>query len=110
MKGSYPGEFEELVLLAVASLYDEAYGVAIQEKLKSEAGRSVALPTVHVALFRLERKGWLTSRFDGATKQRGGRRKHLYKLTASGQRVLSTAREIRDRFWHSIPKAALKAN
>jgi PadR family transcriptional regulator PadR len=109
MKGSNPGEFEELILLTVASLYDEAYGVAIQDELKL-AGRSVALSTIHVALFRLERKGWVESRFDGATKQRGGRRKHLYRVTASGQRVLKQAKKTREKLWESIPKAAFRFN
>lgn len=109
MKGSNPGEFEELILLTVASLFDEAYGVAIQENLES-VGRSVALSTIHVAMFRLERKGWLESRFDGATNQRGGRRKHLYRVTASGQAALARSRETRERLWQSIPKAAFKFN
>lgn len=107
MKGTNPGEFEELILLTVASLYDEAYGVAIQDELKS-VGRGVALSTIHVALFRLEEKKLLESRFDGATNQRGGRRKHLYRVTASGKRALSHAREVREKLWHSIPKAAFK--
>ena len=105
MKGSNPGEFEEMILLTVASLYDDAYGVSIQNELKA-MGRSVALSTVHVAIFRLERKGWLESRFDGATSQRGGRRKHLYRVTASGHRALSQSRKVREGLWQSIPKAA----
>jgi PadR family transcriptional regulator PadR len=107
MKGTNPGEFEELILLTVAKLFDEAYGVAIQDELKS-SGRSVALPTIHVALFRLEKKGWLDSRFDGATNQRGGRRKHMYRVTASGHAALAHSRETRERLWQSIPKAAFK--
>lgn len=107
MKGSNPGEFEELILLTVASLFDEAYGVAIQDELKAN-GRPVSLPTIHVALFRLERKGWLESRFDGATNQRGGRRKHMYRLTAAGHKACAHSRGVREKLWQSIPKAAFK--
>lgn len=107
MKGSNPGEFEELILLAVAKLFDDAYGVAIQDELRS-IGRTVALSTIHVAMFRLERKGWLESRFDGATSQRGGRRKHLYRVTASGHAALAHSRQTREQLWRSIPKAAFK--
>jgi PadR family transcriptional regulator, regulatory protein PadR len=109
MKGSNPGEFEELILLSVAKLFDEAYGVAIQDELRS-FGRSVSLPTIHVALIRLEKKGWLDSRFDGATNQRGGRRKHLYRLTAAGHKAIARSRESREALWKSIPKAAFKFN
>lgn len=109
MKGSYPGEFEELIMLVVASLFDEAYGVVIQNELNA-IDRPVTLATIHVALFRLEGKGWLESRFDGATNQRGGRRKHLYRVTASGRAVLAESRKKREKLWQSIPKAAFKTS
>jgi DNA-binding PadR family transcriptional regulator len=106
MKGSQPGELEELVLLTVASLYDSAYGVAIQEELRKKGKRSVALSTIHITLFRLERKGWLHSRFDGATPERGGRRKHMYRVTNSGYHAIERVRRIREGFWSTIPGGA----
>lgn len=106
MKGTQPGEFEELLLLTVASLYDNAYGVAIQDELRKKGKRSVALSTIHITLFRLERKGWLSSRFDGATPERGGRRKHMYRVTNSGYHAVERVRKIREGFWNIIPAEA----
>ena len=106
MKGTNLGEFEELVLLVVGVLFDEAYGVAIQEELGQRCHRKASLSTIHVALHRLEEKGFLESRFDGATGERGGRRKLLFRVTRSGQKALSHAREMRNDLWCAIPKAA----
>lgn len=108
MKGSSLGEFEELVLLTVGSLFDEAYGVAVQDELKKKANRSVTLSTIHVVLHRLEEKGFLESRFDGATPERGGRRKHMFRVTKSGYKVLNQMRDVRNELWLSIPEAAMQ--
>lgn len=108
MKGSNLGEFEELVLLAVGSLFDQAYALTIQQELQLRAGRSVTISTIHVALLRLEEKGYLESRFDGATPERGGRRKHLYRVSKSGHKALSRSREIRNEMWNLIPHASFE--
>ena len=73
MKGTYLGEFEELVLLAVCVCYDEAYGVAVQEEIEKQTGRSASLSAIHTVLYRLQKKGYLRSRMGGATSERGGR-------------------------------------
>lgn len=106
MKGTNLGEFEELVLLVVGVLFDEAYGVAIQNELQERCDRKATLSTIHVALHRLEEKGYLESRFDGATNERGGRRKLLFRVTKSGQRTLVHARDMRNELWKGIPKTA----
>jgi PadR family transcriptional regulator, regulatory protein PadR len=106
MKGNNLGELEEIVLLVVGVLYDEAYGVAIQEELVNRCDRKATLSTIHVALHRLEEKGYLESRLDGATQERGGRRKLLFRVTKSGQKALAAARDVRNELWRSIPKAA----
>lgn len=106
MKGSNLGELEEIVLLVVGILYDEAYGVAIQEEMVKRCDRKATLSTVHVALHRLEEKGFLESRLDGATNERGGRRKLLFRVTKSGQKALAASRELRNDLWHAIPKTA----
>ena len=108
MKGTNLGEFEELVLLVVGVLFDNAYGVSIQEELVDRCGRPASLSTIHVALHRLEEKGYLESRFDGATHDRGGRRKLLFRVTRSGQHALENARDVRNELWRSIPRAAFK--
>jgi DNA-binding PadR family transcriptional regulator len=106
MKGTNLGELEEIVLLVVGVLYDDAYGVAIQEELVNRCGRKATLSTIHVALHRLEEKGYLESRLDGATNERGGRRKLLFRVTRSGQKALAYNRDMRNDLWRAIPKAA----
>jgi PadR family transcriptional regulator PadR len=104
MKGTYLGEFEELVLLAVGILFDDAYGLAIVDELEQKTGRSVMISSVHKVLLRLEEKGYLRSRMGGATNTRGGRDKRLYTLTASGKKALQQSRELRNGMWKEIPK------
>nr|WP_295925570.1 helix-turn-helix transcriptional regulator [uncultured Dyadobacter sp.] len=106
MKGTYLGEFEEVVLLAVAILAGDAYGAAITNEIEQQMGRSVNLGAVHAALHRLEEKGLLTSRLGGATQERGGRSKRFFTVTMAGTRALDNIREIRNRMWGSIPRPA----
>ena len=110
MKGTYIGEFEELVLLVVGTLYDDAYGLAIVDELEAKTGRSVMISSVHKALVRLEEKGFLRSRLGGATEMRGGRDKRLYTLTPSAVKVIRQSREIRNELWSQIPKIALNGS
>ncbi|WP_462250757.1 PadR family transcriptional regulator [Ekhidna sp.] len=106
MKGTNIGELEELIMLTVALLYDEAYGVAIQKEIKKRCNRSITISTVHAALSRLQSKGYVDSRYDGATPERGGRRKHLFQVTKSGQKVLEQVKEQRNSIWDAIPSMA----
>ncbi|MDR7129529.1 DNA-binding PadR family transcriptional regulator [Algoriphagus sp. 4150] len=103
MKGTNIGEFEELVLLTVAALMDEAYSVAICDELSEHAGRTVKLGVVHAVLNRLEEKGHLKSQLGEATKTRGGKRKRFYQLTIPGKNALVSAKEMRDQLWDRIP-------
>ncbi|GAB4229684.1 MAG: hypothetical protein Tsb0034_01360 [Ekhidna sp.] len=107
MKGTNIGELEELIMLTVALLYDEAYGVAIQKEIKERCNRSITISTVHAALARLQKKGFVESRYDGATSERGGRRKHLFRLTQAGQNVLLQVKQQREAIWNEIPEIAL---
>ena len=104
MKGTSLGEFEELVLLAVGILFDDAYGLAIMDELEKQTGRDIMISSVHKALVRLEDKGYLKSRLGGATSVRGGREKRLYTLTHAGKSALQHARELRNNMWKQIPK------
>lgn len=106
MKGTNVGELEELIMLTVALLYDEAYGVAIQKEIKDRCNRSITISTVHAALARLQKKGYVDSRYDGATSERGGRRKHLFRLTQAGQKALIQVKKQRDSIWEAIPEMA----
>ena len=98
------GEFEELVLLMVAALHDEAYGVAILENLEEELGKNLNISAVHVALKRMEDKGFVKSRYGGITEDRGGRRKKYYVITAIGKRMLDAQHELRNGIYKRIPK------
>jgi DNA-binding PadR family transcriptional regulator len=102
MEGTYLGMFEEIVLLAVCVLGDDAYGVSVTDEINGQAGRRVHLSAVHTALYRLEEKGLLRSGLGGAIASRGGRRKRLYGVTIAGRHALHEARNLRDGFWHRI--------
>jgi PadR family transcriptional regulator, regulatory protein PadR len=104
MKHHSIGEFEELVLLMIAALHDEAYGVSIQENLAAKLSKNVNVSAVHVALKRMEEKGLVKSRFGGITEDRGGRRKKYYVITAFGKRVLDSQYEVRTSLYKMIPK------
>jgi PadR family transcriptional regulator, regulatory protein PadR len=108
MKDTNLGAFEELVLLAVGSLMDKAYGVAIKDALEEQTGRSPSIGALHSALYRLEDKGYLKSTEGGATTERGGRRKKFYQLSASGRKALEAAHELRMAFSSKIPGLNLK--
>ncbi|CCH52417.1 transcriptional regulator, PadR-like family [Fibrisoma limi BUZ 3] len=99
----YLGEFEELVLLTVAILEGQAYGVTIAAELKQRTSRTISLSGVHIALYRLEEKGFVRSELGGATAARGGRRKRLFTITAAGKQTLSDMREVRNELWNAIP-------
>lgn len=94
----YTGEFELLVLLAILRLREEAYGVTIRAEVERETSRALSLGSVYKTLSRLEGKGYLESRVAPPTRERGGRRKKLYRITARGlgatRRTLADLRRI----------------
>ena len=110
MKGSSLGEFEELVVLTLCVLYPNAYGVAIKDEIKKRTGRNTSLSGVHIVLSRLEKKGFLTSEFGDATRERGGKPKKFFTITKVGSKALVESREIRSELWKEIPEIALQAN
>jgi DNA-binding PadR family transcriptional regulator len=98
------GEFEELVLLTVAAQHNEAYGVSIHEFLTEETKKKINISAIHVALKRLEKKGFVDSRFGGITEERGGRRKKFYIVTALGKKVLDASHDLRTSIYQRIPQ------
>src|SRR5688500_17568715 len=110
MKGSYLGEFEEIVLLAVGILQEEAYGVNIRKEIESNTGRSVNIGAVHTALHRLEEKGYLKSKFGEATEVRGGKRKRIFSITSYGVKALRQAQDLRLLMWAQLPQIILDKN
>src|ERR1700755_1210792 len=108
MKGTHLGEFEELVLLTIASLVNNAYSVAICDELSQHADRTVKLGVVHAVLNRLEAKGLVKSERGDATASRGGKRKRFYSVTGAGKAAILRAKDIRDQLWQKIPNLSLK--
>ncbi len=103
MKHTQLGEFEELVLLVIGSLRDNAYSISIKAELKKHTGRNPSIGALHSALNRLEKKGFLESYEGGATQERGGRRKRFYQMTAFGKKALDQSYELRSSLYHTLP-------
>ena len=108
MKGTNLGEFEEIVLLTIAALVNDAYSVAICDELEKNIGRPAKLGVVHSVLNRLEEKGYVKSKLGEATRTRGGKRKRFYTVTNGGKAALIKSRELRDELWSRIPELSLK--
>ena len=99
------GEFEQLILLAILRLREDAYGVTIRAELADRAGRTVAPGALYTALERLETKGLIASRMSDPTPQRGGRAKRLVSVTAAGLEALTRAREAYERLLDGLDLA-----
>jgi DNA-binding PadR family transcriptional regulator len=83
------GELEQLVMLALLRLDNSAHAPAVVDEIEGRAGITLSRGSVYVALDRLERKGYLSSRFGEPTAERGGKAKRLFSVTAEGQRALA---------------------
>ena len=98
MKG-FIGEFEELVLLTIANLAGDAYGVAILNDISIRANRKLSIGALHSTLTRLEEKGFVTSYLGEPTQERGGRRKRHFELTSNAISALNDMKSLRDQLW-----------
>lgn len=96
---AYLGEFEELVLLTIATLGQEAYGVSIQQDIENRCNRSISIGALHSTITRLEEKGFLKSWVGGATQERGGRSKRYYEITQAGKKAVADTKSLRDELW-----------
>ena len=85
------GDFEQLVLMGVLRLEDDAYGAAIRQEIHARSGRDVSINAVYTTLDRLESKGLLRSWTGEPTPQRGGRRRKFYALRPAGVVALRQA-------------------
>jgi PadR family transcriptional regulator PadR len=109
MKGDHIGEFEELVLLAVQHLSDDAYGVSVKHVLERETTRDVSIGAVYASLDRLDQKGLVRSEMTPGAAVRGGRSRRSFLVTPDGLRALKEMRRVRDRLWDGAPARAVKA-
>jgi DNA-binding PadR family transcriptional regulator len=102
MKTHGLGDLEELVLLAVCGLVEEAYAVSVQQRIEQRGGRETSMGAVYTTLDRLEQKGYLASQLGAPTAQRGGRSKRYYAITPAGTTLLTATRRARERMWEDI--------
>jgi DNA-binding PadR family transcriptional regulator len=87
------GDFEQIVLLAILRVGEDAYGVTIRAEIELCTGRDPAPGALYTTLDRLEDKGFVTSRLGDPTPQRGGRAKRFFTVTASGLEAVARAQE-----------------
>jgi DNA-binding PadR family transcriptional regulator len=102
------GEFEEIVMLTIGVLGEEAYGLAIKQEIESRLKRTVSMGALHTGLYRLEEKGYLKSKLGKPTKVRGGKPKRFFIVTSGGQKALKRAMESRQKLWNDIPEGVFK--
>jgi PadR family transcriptional regulator, regulatory protein PadR len=110
MKKYQLGEFEEVVMLTVAVLFKDAYGVSIKKEIETRLSRNVSVGALQSALKRLEGKGYLKSHEGEATKERAGRPKKYFQITAYGKKAMEYTRQTREALWKAIPKMAMISN
>src|SRR3954454_17449813 len=93
MPPAYLGEFEQLVLLAVLRLEDEAYGATIRRLIQEATGREVSIGAIYTTLERLHGKGLVKARIGEPIGERGGRRRKIYTLERAGHEAIARAHE-----------------
>jgi PadR family transcriptional regulator PadR len=98
----YLGELEQIVLLAVLRLGDEAYAVPILEQIEAQTGRKLARGALYTALDRLETKGCLRSALGEPLPERGGRARRYFTVTPAAVRALKQSRLALMRLWHGL--------
>jgi len=98
----YLGNFEEIVLLAVLRLGEQAYGAKIRQTVAEATERDVSIGAVYATLDRLERKGYLKSWQGEATPERGGRAKRYFRVEGAGVQALSDTNAARNRLTDGV--------
>ena len=101
-KGEYLGEFEQMVLLALLRLKDEAYGVTVRREIEGRADRRVAIGAVYACLERLERKGYVLATISEPQPVPGGRSRKYFSLTRAGADALRQSREMMQRMTEGL--------
>ena len=101
-RGEYLGEFEQVVLLAVARLEDEAYGMRVREEIETRAGRRTSIGAVYATLERLVSKGYARETEMPGGAERSGLARRFYEITATGKGALEGARDLQARMWSGL--------
>ena len=103
MKKTRLGEFQELILMTVIILQEEAYGNEIQRDLEERLKERLSMGAIQTALKRMEEKGFLTSKWGEASQKRGGKRKRIYAATPEAYQILQEMKDIRSQLWAAMP-------
>jgi PadR family transcriptional regulator, regulatory protein PadR len=103
---SYLGEFEHLVLLAIARGGGKAGGAQIHAELEATARRGASLPAIYVTLGRLERKGFVRTGDTMAQEEGAGRPRRLFAITRAGAVAMNATRSALERMWLDVPSEA----
>jgi DNA-binding PadR family transcriptional regulator len=90
---------EEMIMLAILNLKEDAYLVSIQTYLSEIFEKKVSMTSVHLPLCRLENISYLSTKMGEATAVRGGRRKKIYTVTNIGYEALEEYRKISNKLW-----------
>ena len=106
MKETRIGDFEEVILLLVGILREEAYSFRIADEFENQTSRQVSIGAVHSTLIRLEKKGFLTSEMGNSTAERGGRRKRIFTTSAYGRKILEQSKDFKLSLWRQYPDFA----
>ena len=104
------GEFEQIVLLAVLRLGEDAYGVPIREDIERRTGRSLTVGALYRTLDRLESKGYLSSSFGEPTAERGGRSRRYFRVRPIGLRTLRASRDALAAMWEGLDRKAVRGS
>ena len=99
---------EEIFLIAIWHLGDEAYGVNIRKKINDLENTNILFGTLYNTLDYLVKKGYVSTRKGETTQQRGGNNKVYYSITKEGMKALQNARELQNKLWEDIPEYAFK--
>lgn len=103
MKKTRLGEFQELILMTVIVLGENAYGNEIQRELEERLKERLSVGAIQTALKRMEEKGFLTSKWGEATQRRGGKKKRIYDGTPYAHQILKEMKDIRTQLWEEMP-------
>ena len=103
----YLSRAEELILLAVIQLGDNAYCVPIFDKIQEMSGKEWTLGSIYNPLYRLEKNNFLESYMGEPSSERGGKSKRFYKITALGKKALQDIRKLNEISWNNLPDTAL---
>ncbi len=106
-KGEFLGEFEQLVLLALMHLGDQAYGMTVRQEISKRTGRDVSIGAVYATLSRLEEKGYISSKLSEPTSERGGKAKRFFEVSASGVRALRHSQLALRQMMNGLPARLL---